>query len=80
MNRKYAYIWEYIVNPDHMDDFLNAYTPDGEWVKLFRGNPGYIKTELLCDRDNPLRFVTIDYWESADSWQAFLKDNSSEYE
>ncbi len=80
MKSGYVYIWEYIVKAEHADDFLRAYAPDGEWVKLFLGRPGYKKTELLRDSGNPLRFVTIDFWEDASSWQAFRREKSKEFE
>ncbi|HSK06601.1 MAG TPA: antibiotic biosynthesis monooxygenase family protein [Acidimicrobiia bacterium] len=65
----FAYIWEYEVDPAHLGVFEQLYGPSGEWVELFRLSPGYRRTELHRDRDNPYRYVTIDYWESARAWQ-----------
>ena len=39
-------IWEYIVKEKYLDQFLRIYSPGGEWAKLFREYPGFIKTEL----------------------------------
>lgn len=60
----FAYIWEFIVNENHLDEFLQFYKPDGAWVTLFRKDENFIRTELLHDAANPLRFLTIDYWQS----------------
>ena len=71
MSSPYSYIWEYTIDPTREAEFLTAYGPDGDWVELFREHAGYIKTELHRDRANPNRFITIDYWESRESWEAF---------
>lgn len=63
----FCYVWEYRVRPEHLDEFERGYGPEGEWVRFFRRNPEYIRTELLRDRDNALRFVTIDYWTSREA-------------
>ena len=76
----YSYIWEYLVAPDKVDDFQRAYGPDGDWVRLFREAPGYLRTELHRDRSNPLRFVTVDYWESETAWKAFRTRFAEQFE
>lgn len=76
----YAYIWEYTVHPQRARGFEQAYGPDGPWVTLFRGAPGYVRTELHQDRRNPHRYVTIDYWESVEAWEAFRSGASKEFE
>ena len=80
MKAEYAYVWEYIVDADHVEQFLAAYGPEGEWVQLFRGREGYVRTELLRDRGNPLKFMTIDYWATAGSWQTFRREMAGEFE
>jgi heme-degrading monooxygenase HmoA len=76
----YTYVWEYVVRPDRIEPFLRTYGPAGEWVQLFRRASGYIRTELHRDRSDPRRFLTIDYWESADHWQAFRSQFAQEFE
>lgn len=76
----YAYIWAYTVRTEHLEDFLSAYRPNGEWARLFADSPGYLRTELHRDRENQLRFVTIDYWDSAESWVAFRSRKAAEFE
>jgi heme-degrading monooxygenase HmoA len=60
----YTYIWEYQVRPDQEPAFRRDYGPDGAWVRLFRQSPGYVSTQLYRDRADPLRYLTVDTWES----------------
>jgi len=76
----YAYIWEYIVREDRVAEFEHAYGGDGDWVALFRRAPGYLRTVLHRDRRDPHRYVTVDYWESAEAWEAFRTAMSAEFE
>jgi len=75
----YIYLWEFIVAREHVAEFEQAYGDDGEWVKLFRRAAGYLRTELIRDRWNPLRYLTIDYWESEDAYDAFRSEFSKEF-
>lgn len=77
---KYAYLWEYTVASDKIPEFERAYGPAGDWVALFRRAPGYLATQLHRDRRQPLRYVTIDYWESAAAWEDFRRRHSREFE
>ena len=76
----YSYVWEYRVRKGHTYTFERAYGPDGEWVQLFRRAPGYRRTELLRDRAEPLRYVTVDFWDSADAWGRFRREFASAFE
>ena len=80
MKPGYLYIWEYLVPPAKTHTFERLYGPEGNWVQLFRRAPGYLRTDLHRDRSNPQRFVTIDYWESYDAWQAFRRQFAQEFE
>ncbi len=80
LKASYAYMWEYLVVPDHVIIFEQAYGPSGEWVQLFRRAPGYVRTELLHDRSNSNRFITVDHWESESAWKAFRSRFSKEFE
>jgi heme-degrading monooxygenase HmoA len=64
----YTYIWEYLVSSDRVDEFEELYGPHGAWSDLFRQSTGYVKTELHRDRSHVNRFVTVDYWDSYDTW------------
>jgi len=59
--------------------FERVYGPDGEWAQFFRGGRGYIGTELLHDLEVPERYLVIDRWESADAYNAFLREHREEY-
>lgn len=60
----YQTIWEYRIKPGKKNEFENLYGSNGKWIKLFQKFPGYIKTELHRDINDPDRYVTIDHWES----------------
>lgn len=57
-----AYLWAYHVRPEQVEAFRRAYGPEGEWADFFRRSDAYIRTDLLSDRTEPNRFVTIDYF------------------
>jgi len=63
-------IWEFRVAPEHVAEYERAYGPDGAWAQLFRGSPAYHGTELLRDKDDPLRYVTIDKWQDLAPYKA----------
>jgi quinol monooxygenase YgiN len=75
----YCYIWEYIVRRDRIAEFQAAYGPEGPWVELFMRDPAYLRTELLRDLDDPLRFVTIDCWVDKSSCDAFRRRVDHEF-
>jgi heme-degrading monooxygenase HmoA len=76
----YLYVWQYRVRPGYEASFLDAYGPEGAWVQLFRRAEGFLRTELHRDREQPDRFVTLDYWESQEAWQAFRSSFAAEYQ
>ena len=76
----YTYIWEYRVGAEDQAVFEAGYGPEGEWARLFRRGAGYFRTELLKDRADPTRYVTIDHWESFEAFTAFRREFSIEFE
>ena len=46
----------------------------------FCGSEGYIRSELVRDREKPLRYVTIDIWRSREHYQQFKKKNRDQYQ
>ncbi len=76
----FAYLWEFAVRASRQNEFERHYGPDGSWVRLFRQSPDYIGTELLKDRANPLRYVTIDHWASVEAFREFRKRFAGEFE
>ena len=75
----YTYLWEFIVEPEHVEEFERHYGPEGSWVELFRQAPGYVETLLLRDSMDPRRFITIDRWESAEAYRTFRTVFSQQY-
>ena len=76
----YAYIWEYYVKDDFIEEFEKIYGAAGSWVQLFKGADGYNGTEFLRDCDNERRYMTIDSWISKSAYEAFRKRFSVEFE
>jgi len=76
----FSYIWEFRVKPQHLAEFEAAYGPEGDWLRLFRTDPGYLGTELLRDREDPFRFITVDHWTSREACRAFRERCRPEYE
>jgi quinol monooxygenase YgiN len=76
----YAYVWEFRVHLEHKAEFEAAYGVGGEWEALFRRDPGHVRTDLLLDRDDSLRFMTIDYWTSRERYHSFRNEFSAEFE
>jgi heme-degrading monooxygenase HmoA len=77
---RYCYIWEFHVHLERQAEFERCYGPEGAWVALFRQAPGYVETLLLQDRSQNLRYVTIDRWESRETYRDFRSQFSRQYE
>ena len=54
-----AIVWRYAAAPGAEARFAEIYGPEGDWARLFRRAPGYVRTELLRDAEGG--FATIDY-------------------
>lgn len=72
-------LWEFVVKPEALEGFLLAYGPAGPWARLFERFEGYRGTRLWQDRTAPLRFVTVDSWDSAEQRAAMLSAARDEY-
>ena len=64
-------IWEFHVLPEARAAFERRYGPDGDWARLFHQGEGYLGTELLHDRDDSTRYLTIDRWKDPDAYRVF---------
>jgi heme-degrading monooxygenase HmoA len=73
-------LWEFSVREARQAEFESCYGPAGDWARLFSQAPGFIGTELLRDRADTLRYITIDRWASIEDWQAFRARYAAEYE
>jgi hypothetical protein len=74
-----VYLWEYTVKAGSVEQFERTYGPEGEWAQLFQKSAAYRGTLLLRDPVQPLRFVTIDFWNSDLEYQRFKKEQSKQY-
>lgn len=76
----YCYIWSFTVRPEFMKEFQAAYGPEGDWARFFASDPEYIRTDLLADRENPARFLTIDFWSTYEACLSFRERFSAQFE
>jgi heme-degrading monooxygenase HmoA len=72
-------IWQFRVRPEQVYEFREVYGPNGLWAALFRREIGFHGTELLQSVSDSQVFVTIDTWESAEAWAAFLRAWGDDY-
>jgi 8-oxo-dGTP pyrophosphatase MutT (NUDIX family) len=77
---EHVIVWEFRVRAGREIEFEAAYGPEGDWARLFRRDPAYLGTELLRDRSDRLRYLTIDHWASGAANDAFRERWRSEYE
>ena len=76
----FCYVWEYEVASGLAAEFEAAYGPEGEWVRLFRRDPAYVRTELYRDSHRPQRYLTLDFWQSRAARDAFRERFRDELE
>ena len=72
-------LWEFEVKPGCEERFQSVYGADGEWVRLFRGDPSFIETRLLKDPAAENKFVTVDFWSSREAYESFKELNHAAY-
>ena len=72
-------IWEFLVRPEMLSQFDQAYGPEGAWVRLFRQGEGYLRTELVRDVSVSLRYVTLDFWKSRDAYESSREKYAVQY-
>ena len=77
---EFVTVWEFRVRAGKRRQFEKAYGPDGAWVKLFRRDKEYIRTDLLRDLGTPRRYVTVDVWSSRAAYLRFKKRKQREYD
>jgi heme-degrading monooxygenase HmoA len=77
--RLFVRIWQFRVDPEQADEFGEIYGPRGAWARLFRREIGFHGTQLLQSVTDPNTYITIDSWESAEAWAAFLRAWGDDY-
>ena len=73
-------IWEFHPRRSRRKQFEKVYGPKGAWARFFRKGKGYLRTELLRDPHNSLRYCTLDFWTSRAAYQVFKKRYPDEYQ
>jgi heme-degrading monooxygenase HmoA len=73
-------LWEFCPRPGSEEAFEAAYGPGGDWVRLFRESEDYLGSELLKDRSNPSRYLTVDRWTSREAFEDFRRRHAEEYQ
>jgi quinol monooxygenase YgiN len=73
-------VWQFRVRPERLSEFLSAYSPGGDWERLFRRGEGFLSAELLRDERDETRFLTIDRWASREARDRFLVRFRDEYD
>jgi heme-degrading monooxygenase HmoA len=75
----FVVVWEFRVKPGGESEFERHYSANGTWAELFRRDPAYQGTDLLRDRTDPQRYVTLDRWADAESYEKFLAAAGDSY-
>ena len=75
----FACVWSYLVVPEHRDAFKKAYGPKGVWHEFFSNSPDYLSTDLLEDKNDPNRFVTIDTFKTSDARDKLVAARQTEF-
>lgn len=72
-------VWEFMVGEEKREDFERVYGSTGTWAALFERDRAYRGTTLLRDTQNPLRYVTLDRWDSLEAYRAFRELHGGDY-
>jgi heme-degrading monooxygenase HmoA len=75
----FVVLWEFDVKSEYLDRFTLAYAVNGEWAQLFAKDSKFRETRLLQNISEPLRFVTMDIWESRADYEHFLNEQAEAY-
>ena len=73
-------LWEFRPKPGSEAEFEAACGPGGDWARLFRRSADFLGTELLRDRADSSRYLTLDRWTSRAAFESFRKPHLAEYQ
>lgn len=73
-------MWRFRAKPGAEAAFERTYGPRGAWAVLFSRGTGYRGTELLREAGKAPQYVTVDRWDSAEAFRAFLADAQADYD
>ena len=72
-------LWRFRVRSGMEAEFQDRYSASGAWARLFAKSDGYQGSTLMQDTADPSRFVVIDLWRDAASFDAFKQAHGAEY-
>jgi hypothetical protein len=75
----FVVLWEFDVKSECIEKFTIAYAASGDWARLFAADPQFREKRLLQNISEPLRFVTMDIWESRAGYERFLNEKADAY-
>lgn len=75
----FVILWEFDVKSECEKEFTRVYSPSGAWAWLFATHAKFRETRLLRNVAEPLRFVTMDVWESREDYEHFLHSSAAAY-
>lgn len=64
-------VWEFRPKRGQRRRFERCYGPGGDWARLFRKSPGYVRTLLIRDREGGDRYLCIDVWRRLADFRRF---------
>jgi heme-degrading monooxygenase HmoA len=76
---RYVVVWEFRPRPGMETAFEHTYGPRGSWAQLFSKGKGFVATELNRDMKDSSRYLTLDFWESKDAYNAFRAKHADDY-
>jgi len=76
----FVILWEFEVKRGCEPAFENAYGPHGDWAQFFGSDPHYRMTYLLKVTSRPETYCTMDFWDSEEAYENFLKTHSGAYQ
>jgi heme-degrading monooxygenase HmoA len=72
-------LWEFEVKPGYEERFEKVYGPGGDGAKLFRTDSKYRETRLVRDSFRAAIYLTVDFWDSRQEYEEFLRKRRAEY-
>jgi heme-degrading monooxygenase HmoA len=75
----FVVLWEFDVKRESEVRFTFAYGSSGDWARLLQSAAGFRETRLLRSISEPLRYMTMDVWESREDYEQFMKTHAEAY-
>jgi len=75
----YLRIWKFRPPTGREEEFAAAYSPDGDWARLFSIADGFIETQLLRPAQPGGWWMTVDRWRSEQAFEAFEAERGDDY-